>query len=465
MNDVTIDRPEETPLPTRIAALAASVVTLVGVVALATYGGIFGSGAGGARLELAGRAVVEVEGERRMLDGGTHDLAEGATVELVDGSGVVRLPGGSSVELRSSRGVADDSHLLVDAVPVLLAGDALVETGDRALRLEAAGTTFGVDADSAARLAASTGASVATYRGGVAVASGGRTLAGGVPALRQAAVPGTGLVPRRPDPIAIAPEPDPWDRRHLGDAIELSVQLDRRSAGFTASVRGDSVSTAGVLRVALTELAAEPAVNRGALDDGRSPGEHLIGVGIALLADGGTFEERWQAALGFRDDGADWGIVALDGGVTRGPLLDLLDRAVDRSPILFASLPVGTGVDPTALDAPPPPAPTDPDRPPPDENPPPPDPDDPSPSPTPLPRTTEPLEPITDPVLEPLEPITDPVLEPLEPITDPVDDLLGGILEPVSSSGGGEPLAPATDPVEEVVDVAGGTAGGELGGS
>lgn len=464
MNDVTIDRPEETPLPVRVAALAASVVTLISVVALATYGGILGSGADGARLELAGRAVLEVDGERRVLDGGTHDLAQGATVELVDGSGVVRLPGGSSVELRSSRGEADDSLLLVGAAPALLAGDALVETGDGALEVAAAGTTFGVGADSAARLAASTGASVATYRGDVAVTSGGRTVDGGVPALRQAAVPGIGLVPRQPDPIAIAADPDPWDRRHLGDAIELSVQLDRRSAGFTASVRGDSASTAGVLRRALPELADQPVVTRAALDESRSPGEHLIGLGIALLADEGSFADRWQAALGFRDEGADWGIVALDQGVTRGPLLDLLDRAVDRSPILFASLPVGTGVDPTALDPPPAPPGTGP-PPPPGGSPPPPPPDPEDPSPTPLPRTTEPVQPITDPVLEPLEPITDPILEPLEPVTDPVDDLLGGILEPVSPSGGDGSASPATEGVDDVVDDVGDTADGLVGGS
>ena len=69
----------------------------------------------------------------------------------------------------------------------------------------------------------------ASYTGTVDVDSAGRQLS--VPALRQVGVPGPGLV------TSLVPldyrADNPWDRRYLGDSIELGEELQARSQGFT----------------------------------------------------------------------------------------------------------------------------------------------------------------------------------------------------------------------------------------
>ncbi|HEX2118418.1 MAG TPA: hypothetical protein VHF91_04485, partial [Acidimicrobiales bacterium] len=49
----------------------------------------------------------------------------------------------------------------------------------------------------------------------------------------------------------------------------------------------------------------------------------------------------------FRDQGASWGLVALDQGVTRVPLLEAVEEAVSRGPTQFAE--GGSGRSPTSV--------------------------------------------------------------------------------------------------------------------
>ncbi len=65
-----------------------------------------------------------------------------------------------------------------------------------------------------------------------------------------------------------------------------------------------------------------------------------MGAAIVLEGTRGTFAERWAGVFGFRDEGAQWGLVALDQGVTRVPLLARVDAAVARGPRPFETIPL-----------------------------------------------------------------------------------------------------------------------------
>jgi hypothetical protein len=108
----------------------------------------------------------------------------------------------------------------------------------------------------------------------------------------------------------------------------------------------------------LPQLATEPAFDDAMVDPDRSPGETLVGAVIVVLSQHGSFVDRWSSVFGFRDDGADWGLVAADQGVDRGPLLAELDGAITRAtaPLAGGSPPLGpdAGPAPTLPLVPPP---------------------------------------------------------------------------------------------------------------
>ena len=76
----------------------------------------------------------------------------------------------------------------------------------------------------------------------------------------------------------------------------------------------------------------------------------LVGAAITLEGTRGTFAERWAAVFTFRDEGAEWGLVAMDQGVARVPLLNAIDAAISRGPTQFAVGPPGRP--PTSLNPP-----------------------------------------------------------------------------------------------------------------
>jgi hypothetical protein len=395
---------------------------------------------GALRIELDGEATV---GDRT-LGPGTHRLDDGDVVEVSEGSGVVALPGVGTIEVR------EGSKLEVGDEPVLLDGDALI--AGEGVTLSADGTTIALDRG-AARVSRATGVAVAVYKGTVEVASGGRSLAGAVPALRQVVVPDAGLLPRRAGPLAYRDEPDPWDRRWLGPAIDLGAELDARSVGLTAA-GGDGE---GVVAALLGDGGADRVSLRG--DGGaRSAGEAAVGTAIAATSSGGTLEERLAAAFAFRDQGARWGLVALDRGAERGPLLAALDSALDEgAPVLFASVPASSSSSSGRTPLPSlPSSPSSPSSPGPSSS---------SPAPAPVPSTPRPTTPpspttpppqvtVPPPVTTP-PPTTPPTLPP--PITTPPPSV------PVPPPTVPPPTIPST-PLDPVLQPVGDIVGGLLGG-
>ncbi len=290
------------------------------------------------RLTVDGQAEVTRPGEGRLEVTGSRDLEAGDRVRVRQGTAVIRLPDdrrlelrqGSDLELRKDEG--DDT-----VRPAVMAGDVLVVTDRGPITAVVTGAEVAVHGD--ARISRGPALLVATYEGRAELTAGGSTVV--VPALRQAALPPTGPVPSKVSPLELSAE-DGWDQRYLSGAIDLTAQLDARSQGFTAQLGPTEGRSFAYFRDLYPRLATEPAFTPSLVNPARPPGETLVGAAIVLEATRGTFAERWAQVFGFRDEGAAWGLVAVDQGVSRVPLLEAIEAAIGRGPTLFAEGP-GTG--------------------------------------------------------------------------------------------------------------------------
>lgn len=289
-----------------------------------------------ASMALDGSARISGPDGRRLVSGDDHHLLAGDVVDLLGGEALVRLPDGGSLELRAlpEPGTA---RLALTEVPTLLAGDALVVAPPGTpVALDAGGARF-VITGGAGRVSRSTGTTFAVYEGEAALSSGGRELHGGLAAFRQVVVPAPGKLPLRSSPLSFGLVPDPWDRRFLGGVIDLQAALERRSIGFTTSLRDDVAPDLSFFRTILPALLEEPAFDQELLEGQRRPvGETLIGAAVALVGNGGEFADRWREVFRAREQGMGWGVVARNQGASREALMATLDEAVDRSPLAFA---------------------------------------------------------------------------------------------------------------------------------
>jgi len=302
----------------------AVVVVVAAVVALGA--GLTGCssralGPGEARLTISsGRAEVTSTDNRWQSAHSDQRLHRNDRVRVLSGLSVVHLSSDRTVELRSG------SELQVAPQPALMKGDVLATAKSTLLTVTAGNADAGVR-DGAAHVTRGLGVIAASYAGDLAVRSAGRDMT--VPALRQAAVPGPGLLPPTASPLDYRAD-NPWDRRYLGDAIDLGDELQARSDGFTAQLGPDEGHTAGFYRLLLPRLENEPAFTQSLLQPDMAPGETLVGAAIALEGTNGNFLDRWKSVFDFRGQGARWGLVALDQRVTRAPLLSSVDDALGR---------------------------------------------------------------------------------------------------------------------------------------
>lgn len=288
--------------------------------------------AGDARLTVSREAEVLAAAPGRALERveGGRTLPSGSTVKVLSGSAALALASGQELELRR------DSEVRLGNRPTLVRGDLLVtSTGDRPLTVSAAGSQVLVSG--AARLSRDLAVSAASYRGRLRLSSAGRTLE--IPALRQGDIPSLGVVPARPEPLDYDPS-DRWDRRFLGQAIELGEELQAKSEGFTSSLRPTEGRTPGYFRLLIPALEQEPSFGPPLLTAARPPGETLVGATIVVAAEEGSFLSRWGEVFAFRDQGAPWGLVALDQEVDdAGGLVQSLDAAIGRATLAFAPTP------------------------------------------------------------------------------------------------------------------------------
>jgi hypothetical protein len=287
-----------------------------------------------------GEATLTVHGGAASLvrDGGDRstvtrkaDVHTGDTITVTKGTATLALGDGNSVELRAGLGDDADSKLRMAALPELEAGDALATSQDE-LALDIDGTKVRVSGGSA-RTSRATGVEVAAYDADVTLDSAGQERR--IPALREMQVPALGHPPDAARPFEYDAS-DPWDRRFLGDAIDLGERLPALADGYSQNLPARSELTPAFFRGVLPGLTDEPEFTFNLLDPGREAGETLVGAAIADLGERGSFEARWRSVFEFRDAGAAWGLVALDQGVDRGPLLGAITQAVEASPITVA---------------------------------------------------------------------------------------------------------------------------------
>lgn len=304
----------------RITLVALPVVLVAGVVAVLAGLGDDAPGPDQGR-------VVVFDGAVRITDatGATRTVTDDETVDfgdviaVADGTALLELAGGATYELRHRSGVG--STLVVGSPPELTAGDALVLDGFPAqIRVG----TATVSAYGALRADAST-ESAAAYAGGAGVAG-----VGDVSELRMLRrlllVPGAGQEPM------VFDGSDEWDRRFLGEAIAFGERLEALARGYTKDLPPGGGRSVEFYRTVLPALDAEREFNSDLLDPERPPGETLVGAAIAVQGRRGNFRDRWAEVFSFRGEGAEWGLVALDQGVSSAPLLETIELAIGIPP-------------------------------------------------------------------------------------------------------------------------------------
>ncbi|MGH9187044.1 MAG: hypothetical protein ACRD0U_14680 [Acidimicrobiales bacterium] len=422
----------ERPALVRFTAVAATAVVVIGL-AVVLASGEDRLAADEARLTVDGVArVIHPAGTTDDVTG-TQVVRDGDVVVADRGSFVLELASGTRFEGRARPG---DTATSVRLGPTseLMAGDLLV-AARRGADVEAAGTTLrlsrSTSGESAARISRTLAVSAGTYRGSLTLDSAGQERA--VPALRSMQVAVLGRPPARPAPLELDPT-DSWDQRFLGEAITLTQRLDSLSAAYTATLAPTEGRTAGFYSAVLPALADDTEFTQDLIDRSgpRAQGELLVGAAIANLGRAGSFADRWRALFSFFDEGAKWGLVALDQGVSDVSLLSDIEAAIGRTRFDVAF-----------------PAPVSPLPPPPAESP------GTAPSrtlpPATSPSTTEPAPPTTAPTTDP--PLLPPIIDPPPIVDDPlpddtgvplieqlatlINDLLGGLLRPPPPGGRG----------------------------
>jgi len=388
---------------------------------LAAVGGCShdGPGEGEARAEVAGLARVSfVSGKTETVTGG-RTLHRGDQIEVLEGTVRLLLPNGAELEGRAAReGMAAPTKLKIADVPELQTGEVLMTASD-GVAVVAAGTRVDLEATDdepvAARVARTLAVAATAYTGTVTIDSAG--LLRTVPPLREMEVPALGRPPAAPRPLTYD-DADPWDLRYLREAIELGRQLEGLAKGYTDNLQRDEGRTVGFFQLLLPALDEEPAFTPDLLEPPHSPGDTLIGAAIASLGRRGTFAERWKATFAFKDAGAKWGLVALDQGVDRGPLMGTVEQALSATSFEFAAV-GGPSTSPSTASAATSPNTTSPSG-----------------SPTPSATsttdsstsstgTTAPPPTTPPPVDAPVPPTGVPIID---DAVDPVEDLIGGII-------------------------------------
>jgi hypothetical protein len=358
---------------------------------------------GEAGLTLTGRVQLE-SGGRKTTVSSPLTIHRGQTVRVTRGTAALAFSDDRRLELRQG------SAVKVERTPTVVAGDALMIAEGTKFTVRAAGSTVSVR-DGAARLNRRLGVEAAAYTNSVEMVSAGRRLV--VPTLRQATIASLGIVPARAEPLRLRPT-DAWDRRYLGDAIELNEQLQMRSDGFTGQLAAGTGRSVAFFTSLLPDLGEQKGFEAALVDARRAPGETLVGATIALTGRQSSFAERWREVFSFRDEGAAWGLVAVDQHVgAPSGLTSAIDAALGRSRAAPVELAAPAAPEPTSETTPPLAAPASPP---------------PTPTPSPSPGgTTSPTQPA------PEEP--PPAPSPLQPVVDTLGDLVGGLL---SGLGGGQ---------------------------
>ncbi|MEO7557318.1 MAG: hypothetical protein ABIV94_12020 [Acidimicrobiales bacterium] len=339
----------ERPAVRRVLGAAIAATVVCGVLAAVSRGDaktVTGAG----RVDTNGSVVVTPAGAQSYVLGGSANLHEGDVVEAREGTMTVRLIDGAVLEGLPKSDESDATRVRAGAVPELVRGELLV-TAPRGTTVDSAGnhvTTTPTGEEAAIRLERSLALHISSYRGSATIDSAGQVRV--VPALRAMEVAVLGQPPSSPKALGLA-HPDNWDRRFLGEAIDLGQTLQSLSNAYSPTLRPDEGRSAAFYQNLLPALSGARGYDDRLvqLSAGRPQGEILVASAIAALGQQGELANRWRSLFAFRDDGATWGLVALDQHVAIGPLVAAVNAAVDRTTFQFAAA-VPTPPAPVAAD-------------------------------------------------------------------------------------------------------------------
>jgi hypothetical protein len=279
-------------------------------------------------------------GEARVLSGGTLEVAVddgwapaeiGETIP--EGARVRTGTAESRLELRSGEVWLAPSSMVVitkERVDVIRGDVLLAAAGDLAARwgdLEAQG-------EGVYRLTPGVAPVVKVYDGSIDLARHGeeRTIGG----LRQLSLAPSRL-PLRPTPLAYD-RADPWDRLLLPRAVAFDAEVERLARGIdrqhgTRPREAAFYETfAAVDPETIPLLATTSRIRTG---DGRfgPPSDALVTLFVAeavAARNGGDVGGAAQEVADLRGQGARWGVVALERGISTLELARVVDLAQDR---------------------------------------------------------------------------------------------------------------------------------------
>jgi hypothetical protein len=320
------------PLVQRLTLIGAAAVLVAALFVLMSRAPL-DPAAGEARLEVDGVAIVD------RVDGGSERvtdqllLREGDRVASQQGSMRLVLSDGAVLEGRAGSD-AEPTVVEVGEVPELLDGELLAEATTGVVVAAAGNEISLAPGPGAMRVARSLAVDTTTYAGTVPVDSAGQRRVVG--AYRRLSVSVLGSPPSRPRPMGYDAS-DPWDQRYLGEWIDLGERLRNLVGAYSATIRPGEGRTPGFFRLVLPALAEESQFTPDLLSADREPGETLVGAAITQLGTEGTFRERWRSVFEFRDEGAEWGLVAADQQVEGEPLVAGLEAALNASPFEFTA--------------------------------------------------------------------------------------------------------------------------------
>jgi hypothetical protein len=241
-----------------------------------------------------------------------------------DSSAVVSLKGGT-VELapltevevgRDGIRVRTGSLLVSGALPMEIRGARITTSG-----------WVRVDADLSSRVGA--------YEGSARVGHDGRTV--NVSRYRQVSF-SAGRFPRDTSPLRVSPL-DPWDRRLLGDELELERTLRSYLLGLAS--RPDLVASA-LRRLGAGGSSIDPIDGLDGAPVSFSSEELVIAASIADASQAGL-----ERVLRSRSEGASWAVIAAAMGAHADPVYSRFQEALNSSDLersAASGSPVASGV-------------------------------------------------------------------------------------------------------------------------
>jgi len=323
---------------------AVAVGTVVAAVLAFGLAGCGHAGNGMARLTTNGQVqIIPVKGDPRQAHNG-EVLHAGDRVDVTAGQAALSLVPGGILQLRTG------TQLTLDKTPQLTGGAVLIQPVGTELHIAAQRATLVVPAGVAQLDVGSIAASLTAkvYQGTSYLDIPGN------PAATIAAPRQITLTPETHLPVGASPlqylDSDSWDHLYLATAMTVSAQLGAAATGFNAQLTANQGTDAAYYQQLLPALGGHPDFGDafshaqkqqpiGAAPAAK-PGDYLIASVIALRGSRGSLASRLGDELVFDAQGASWGFVAYDQGVTdlSGVLRDVV-AAIGRAALPFTGAP------------------------------------------------------------------------------------------------------------------------------